>query len=85
MIRNEPFTDRLLVAAGALGLTDPAAFFQSGVERLERRSVRYRGEEVGARILYQCLDLALVIAFAGSAKPILEQIVSSPSLRPVGC
>ncbi|MGA7385794.1 MAG: hypothetical protein WBW81_14195, partial [Methylocella sp.] len=32
----------------------------------------YRGEEVGARILYQCLDLALVIAFAGSAKPILE-------------
>ncbi|MGA7384684.1 MAG: hypothetical protein WBW81_08365, partial [Methylocella sp.] len=40
LIRNEPFTDRLLVAAGALGLTDAAAFFQSGAERLERRSVR---------------------------------------------
>ena len=61
MIRNEPFTDRLLVAAGALSLTDAAAFFQSGVDRLERRNVRHGSEEVGARILYQCLDLALVI------------------------
>jgi hypothetical protein len=72
LIRNEPFTDRLLVAAGALGLPGAAAFFQSGAERLERRNVRYRGEEVGARILYQCLDLALVIAFAGSAKTLLK-------------
>jgi hypothetical protein len=31
LIRNEPFTDRLLVAAGALSLTDAGAFFQSGV------------------------------------------------------
>ncbi len=59
MIRSKPFANCLLVAAGALGLTDVAAFFQSGVERLERRSVRHGGEEVGAGILYQCLDLAL--------------------------
>jgi hypothetical protein len=58
LIRTEPFTDRLLVAAGALGLSGAAAFFQSGVVRLERRSVRHGGEEVGARILYQGFDLA---------------------------
>jgi hypothetical protein len=62
LIRNEPFTDRLPVAAGALSLTDAAAFFQSGVERLERRSVRHGGEEVGARILYQGFDLAFVVS-----------------------
>jgi hypothetical protein len=41
LIRNEPFTDRLLVAACAFVLAGTAAFFQSGVERLERRSMRH--------------------------------------------
>ena len=35
-IRNEPSTDRLLVAAGAFILAGTVALFQTGVERLER-------------------------------------------------
>jgi hypothetical protein len=35
LIRNEPFTNRQLEAAGAFLLAGTAAFLQSGVERLE--------------------------------------------------
>jgi hypothetical protein len=68
LIHNEPFTDRLLMAAGAFILAATAAFFQSGVEHLERWSMRHGSEEVGARILYQGLDLSLVVTLTWTAK-----------------
>jgi hypothetical protein len=35
-----------------------------------------RNHEILAGILYQAFDIALVIAFAGAAKPIGEQIMA---------
>ena len=46
------------MAAGALGLTDAAAFFQSGVERVEGSGMRHGREEVCPGILHQGIDLA---------------------------
>jgi hypothetical protein len=46
------------VAAGALGLPGAAAFFQSGVERVEGGCMRHRREEIRPGILYQGFDLA---------------------------
>src|SRR5471030_1429422 len=46
-----------------------------GVQRLEALERRDWYEEVPARIADQPFDFALVVAFARSAKPVLEQIV----------
>jgi hypothetical protein len=71
LIRDKPFADRLLVAAGALGLTGVAAFFQSGVERVEGGGMRHGREEVRPGILHQGFDLAFVVAFPRPAKTLL--------------
>src|SRR5215207_4255404 len=52
-----------------------AALQQIGVQRLEALEYRDWYEEVPARIADQPFDFALVVAFARSAEPILEQIV----------
>src|SRR5450755_2121265 len=52
-----------------------AAFKQIGVQRLEALEHRDWYEEVPSRIADQPFDFALVVAFAGSAEPILEQVV----------
>ena len=52
-----------------------AAFKQIGVQRLEALEHWDWYEEVPARIADKPFDLALVVAFARSAKPILEQVV----------
>jgi hypothetical protein len=64
------------MAAGMFILASTAAFFESGVERLERRSVWHGSKEVGPGILYQGFDLAFVIAFTRTAKPLLKQIMA---------
>jgi hypothetical protein len=46
-----------------------------GVQRREALEHRYWYEEVPARIADKPFDLALVVAFARSAEPVLEQIV----------
>ena len=48
-----------------------AAFQQMGVQRLEALEHWDWYQEVPARIADQPLDFALVVAFAGSAEPIL--------------
>ena len=72
MIRDKPFANRLLAAAGALGLPGAAAFFQSGVERVEGGGMRHRREEVRPGILYEGFDLAFVVALPRAAKPLLK-------------
>src|SRR5439155_9746676 len=52
-----------------------AACHQMGVQRREAVEHRDWYEEVPPRIADQPFDLALVVAFAGSAEPILEQVV----------
>ena len=49
---------------------------QHGVERLEAGRDRDRGHEVGPGELHQPLDLALVVPLAGTAEPILEQVMA---------
>src|SRR3977135_4012958 len=51
------------------------AFQKMGVQRVEALEHWDWYEEVPARIADQPFDFALVVAFAGSAKPILEQVV----------
>lgn len=72
LIRDEPFANRLLVAAGALGLPGAVAFFQSGVERVEGRPMRHWSEEVRPGILYQGFDLAFVVVVPRAAKPLVK-------------
>src|SRR5204862_6631457 len=52
-----------------------AAFQQMGVQRFEALEHRDRYEEVPSRIADQPFDLALVVAFARSSEPVLEQVV----------
>ena len=75
-IRRQPRADRLGMPASPVGLPQAAALHQHGVERIVAGSHWHRGHEVGAGELHQPLDLALVVALAGAAKPILEQIVA---------
>src|SRR4030081_204162 len=51
------------------------AFQKMGVQRVEALEHWDWYEEVPARIADQPFDFALVVAFAGSAEPILEQVV----------
>ena len=71
----QPLADRLVMAAQTVGHSPAAAFQQIGVQRLEALEHRDRHQEVPARIADQPLDLALVVALARPAEPILEQVV----------
>ena len=48
---------------------------QAGIERIESLEGRHRHQEVSARVPHQALHLAFVIALAGAAEPVLEQVV----------
>jgi hypothetical protein len=63
-IRNEPFTDCLVVAAGAFILTGTAAFFEHRVQRLKGGGMRHGCEKIGPRIFDQGLDFPFVVVEA---------------------
>src|SRR5271165_544954 len=63
------------MAAQPVTHSTAAAFQQMGVQRLEVLEHWDWYEEVAACIADQPFDFALVIAFARSAEPILEQVV----------
>ena len=52
-----------------------ASSLQVGIERIEALEGRHRHQEVSARVPYQALHLAFVIALAGAAETVLEQVV----------
>ena len=52
-----------------------AAVHQIGIQRLEVSEHRDRHKEVPTRIADKPFDFALVVALAGAAKPVLEQVV----------
>ena len=72
LIRDKPSADRFLVTASALRLPSATTVLQSGVERLERSSMRHGGEEVCPGIFHQGFDLAFVIPFPWPAKTFLK-------------
>ena len=78
-VGDETLADGLAVATGAFALSAPAALFQHGVEIVEARRQRDRRHEVRSGILHQPLDLALVVALAGTAKAVAEQVVALTS------
>src|SRR5665811_1372212 len=72
----EALNSYLLECCGRrMGDSTAAAFQQIGVQRLEALEHRDLYEEVAARIADQPFDLALVVAFARPAEPVLEKIV----------
>ena len=75
-ISGEPLTNGLGVAASALVLASTAALSDLGVQRVEARRGRDRHHELGASILHQTLDLALVVALAGPPEAVLKQVVA---------
>jgi len=70
LIRDKPFADCLLVAAGPLGLAGAAALFEQRVERLEGGGMRRGREEIRPGIFDQSLDLAFVVPLSRSAEPV---------------
>ena len=71
----EPLADRLGIAAEAIAHAPSATCFEMGVQRLEAVEHGDRHQEVAPRIADQSLDLALVVALARAAEPILEQVM----------
>ena len=49
--------------------------FQVGIECIEALEGRHRHQEVAPHVPHQALYLAFVIALAGAAEPVLEQVV----------
>src|SRR5665811_1729005 len=71
----QPLADCPITATQTITHSTAAAFQQIGVQRLEALEHRDWYEEVASRIADQPFDLALVVAFARPAKPILEQVM----------
>src|SRR5450756_864414 len=71
----QPLADCPITATQTIAHSTAAAFQQIGVQRLEALEHRDWYEEVAARIADQPFDLALVVAFARPAEPVLEKIV----------
>src|SRR5664280_1404257 len=71
----QPLADRPITAAQTVSHSTAAAFQQIGVQRFEALERRDWYEEVPSRIADEPFDFALVVAFARSAEPILEQVV----------
>ena len=46
-----------------------------GIERLKALEGGHRHQEIAPRVAHQTLDLAFVIALAGTSEPVLEQVV----------
>src|SRR5580704_17126088 len=74
-IALQPLPDRPMMAAQTVRHSMAAAFQQMGVQRLEALKHRDWYEEVPSRIADEPFDFALVVAFARSAEPVLEQVV----------
>ena len=65
LIRDKPFANRLFAAAGALGLPGSAAFFQSGVERVEGRPMRHGVRKFAREYFTRASTLPLSLPFPG--------------------
>ena len=87
-IALEPLADRLVVTAQDLHLPLAALLLQPGVEVVPGRKPRQRHHEVPSRPADDPLDAALVIALAGSAVAILDDVVRqqpAEERRPLAC
>src|SRR6185436_9742618 len=74
-VAPQPFADALGMAADAVIEPLEAALLEIRIELGEAGKGRDRHQKVAARIADQALDLAFVIAFAGAAEPITEEIM----------
>src|SRR5450759_4840396 len=71
----QPLADCPITATQTITHSTAAAFQQMVVQRLEALEHRDWYEEVASRIADEPFDFALVVAFARSAEPVLEQVV----------
>ncbi len=72
-VGDKPLADRLFMPAGAFVLAGETTLRELGVQRVNRRGMRHGRQKIGARILHQPLDLALVVALAWTTEAIVEQ------------
>ena len=75
-IRFEPFGNAGALAAQHRHLALAAFVQQHGVQFFKTLRHRYRHHEVAPPIADKAFDFAFVVAFAGAAEPVLEQIVA---------
>ena len=75
-VGRQTLADRLSAPSSPVRLASQAAHAQHPVERFVARGDRDRRHEVRPCILHESFDLPLVVALAGSSKPILEQVVA---------
>ena len=71
----QPLADRFAFAAQDILLALAALLLQPEVERLPGRELGERHHEVAAAIAHQALDIPLVVAFAGAAIAIPDQVM----------
>ena len=71
----QSLTDRAVMTAQPVGQTLAALLLQMRVQRLEVGEHRDRHHEVPTRIADEPLHLTLVVALAGTAEPVGEQVV----------
>ena len=74
-IPHEPLADRLGVAPQNRVLALEALLLQPGVQRVEALEAGHRHQEVPAPKANYALDVALVVALARPAEPVLEQVM----------
>ena len=74
-VAHQPLADALGMAADAVIEPLEAALLEMRIELGEAGEGRDRHQKVAARIADQALDLAFVVALAGPAEPVEEQIV----------
>ena len=74
-VAYQPFADRLGVTAQSIAEPPAAVVNQLGVERRKARRPRHRHQVVAPDPADQAFDLALVVALAGAAEPVFEQVV----------
>ena len=72
---REPLTDRTIMTARPVGQALAAMLQKIRIQRLEALEHRDRHHEVAPRVAYEPFHFAFVVALAGAAEPIREQVV----------
>ena len=87
-VPRQPFANRFGVAAQPITVPAVAVVEQLRVQRLEARRPRHRHQEIPPDIADQPLHLALVVALAGPAEAVEEEVVRlqlAEHSRPLTC
>ena len=80
-ISLQAFADRLALATQLVALAFAALLLQKGVEGVPCRKLRDRHHKITSGIADETLDIPLVVAFAGTAVAIPDQVVGQEATK----